>query len=1075
MATKVANGDVKNVDIKAARDGQKEAVTSLTGMYILVAALVAIAWGLGCYGCSFLWVFFLVSCLFVIWRAKISRIIKRHLDFEEATLHRKRALRQSETVEWLNFLLNRWWVFSSSTIEDLVKKRLDDRLLAIKPTFLESLALTTFNVGEQTPHIRNVRVFEFSEGVPGGHKPCTWFSVNQPPKGLDNMSTYQVVVESDVTMQCEDFKMIFRGRVGSKRVNVGFDMVIQELVLSGTVQAIIQFSMDVPFPHIAKATVCFTEKPDVTFNISLLRAIQMMEVPLLKSWIHTNVMESLTKALVDPASVDIHFAKIGPIQINRGKPKKNAAEGVLTIQLKGVPVKGAASDEIRYSVLRVGENKRETLEVPASEEWEDVCSFFIYSLSNEKLQIKNKCKRLLTSTVLEKHECYLSSFPFKVREFADKEIKNKDGSLLSMKMQYTALPALNLETLLESKRDKVTETAGVMYICIHGAVNVLVADKNGASDPYCVLFCDRRRVLTTPYIPHTRNPRWESSVEFFVSDYTKSSLSFFVFDWDGTNVIDDDFLGSTHLQLSTEETCIVKKTLTLGYNKPSEGYVVDKSCGMITVSVVFRPVSSVAKSEKFRQLTESINNTDFLYNEDMVSPASVNMAYLRLPKREDDQAARASTSASAYIEEYLEGKTIVELTLLQAKDLVAMDRNGYSDPFCVVLKNGKKVFTTGVKKKTLFPKWNETVTVELEGDDAMLTIEMYDNDMIGKDFMGKIPLTVEKLKELSVKGTADWFPLQRTKSGKLQLKCQVTCKDNMKNKDATDSLKNDVFDSPPESPVKPVLPDMVVDDTYLNSVHLPSNTLMASSPQQGPIKRLSTTMPAAQIRRSNSDLTNSTNSNRLQGRRGTQSFNMYRKDSLTLQPPGMRPSESINSLAVLPKSPGDNVSLTSSAHDTTLDSSICGDKLYSVKGKVMQARGLDRVDGDFYCKVRLEHQSRSSRLKLFSNTRVIAKSPMIRSSHPDINLTFEVDRGHGVSSEDLLIFDVKQSSKDHLATKGFPLKDLLADCDASGVVTWLKLENGIDVEISLSSGAPSPTHQRRSARILKSLSFRRDK
>lgn len=108
MATKVANGDVKNVDIKAARDGQKEAVTSLTGMYILVAALVAIAWGLGCYGCSFLWVFFLVSCLFVIWRAKISRIIKRHLDFEEATLHRKRALRQSETVEWLNFLLNRW-------------------------------------------------------------------------------------------------------------------------------------------------------------------------------------------------------------------------------------------------------------------------------------------------------------------------------------------------------------------------------------------------------------------------------------------------------------------------------------------------------------------------------------------------------------------------------------------------------------------------------------------------------------------------------------------------------------------------------------------------------------------------------------------------------------------------------------------------------------------------------------------------------------------------------------------------------------------------------------------------------
>ena len=43
----------------------------------------------------------------------------------------------------------------------------------------------------------------------------------------------------------------------------------------------------------------------------------------------------------------------------------------------------------------------------------------------------------------------------------------------------------------------------------------------------------------------------------------------------------------------------------------------------------------------------------------------------------------------------------------------ATDIAGYSDPFCVVVVGGKKVFTTNVKKKTLFPKWNETVTTEL--------------------------------------------------------------------------------------------------------------------------------------------------------------------------------------------------------------------------------------------------------------------------------------------------------------------------------------------------------------------------
>ena len=47
---------------------------------------------------------------------------------------------------------------------------------------------------------------------------------------------------------------------------------------------------------------------------------------------------------------------------------------------------------------------------------------------------------------------------------------------------------------------------------------------------------------------------------------------------------------------------------------------------------------------------------------------------------------------------------------------------GYSDPFCTVLVGGKKIFTTNVKKKTLFPKWNETVTTELNKDAPEITI-----------------------------------------------------------------------------------------------------------------------------------------------------------------------------------------------------------------------------------------------------------------------------------------------------------------------------------------------------------------
>ena len=45
----------------------------------------------------------------------------------------------------------------------------------------------------------------------------------------------------------------------------------------------------------------------------------------------------------------------------------------------------AAAEDIRYTVLTIGDRKRQTHEAPATEEWEDVCSFFIYNLAQERV------------------------------------------------------------------------------------------------------------------------------------------------------------------------------------------------------------------------------------------------------------------------------------------------------------------------------------------------------------------------------------------------------------------------------------------------------------------------------------------------------------------------------------------------------------------------------------------------------------------------------------------------------------------------------------------------------------------
>ena len=69
--------------------------------------------------------------------------------------------------------------------------------------------------------------------------------------------------------------------------------------------------------------------------------------------------------------------------------------------------------------------------------------------------------------------------------------------------------------------DFFSTDAGVMYVQIHSANNLLALDRTGTSDPYCVLFANRRKVKTTNYVCKTCNPKWEVTAEFFVADFTQ--------------------------------------------------------------------------------------------------------------------------------------------------------------------------------------------------------------------------------------------------------------------------------------------------------------------------------------------------------------------------------------------------------------------------------------------------------------------------------------------------------------------------------------------------------------------------
>ncbi|KAK5091304.1 Tricalbin-2 [Lithohypha guttulata] len=111
----------------------------------------------------------------------------------------------------------------------------------------------------------------------------------------------------------------------------------------------------------------------------------------------------------------------------------------------------------------------------------------------------------------------------------------------------------------------------------------------------------------------------------------------------------------------------------------------------------------------------------------------------------------------------------LRVDVLDAAELPAADRNGYSDPYCKFKLNGKEIHKTKTQKKTLHPAWNETFETLISSRTAAdFRVDIYDWDFGDKaDFLGGANIKLAELKPLEAKEYT--YPLDG-KSGVIRLK-----------------------------------------------------------------------------------------------------------------------------------------------------------------------------------------------------------------------------------------------------------------------------------------------------------------
>ncbi len=93
----------------------------------------------------------------------------------------------------------------------------------------------------------------------------------------------------------------------------------------------------------------------------------------------------------------------------------------------------------------------------------------------------------------------------------------------------------------------------------------------------------------------------------------------------------------------------------------------------------------------------------------------------------------------------------IRVDLLDGADLPAADRNGYSDPYCKFMLNGKEVFKSSEQKRTLNPVWRQYFEAPISsriGADFKVTV--WDWDAVGNDdFLGEAKINLELLEPLT--------------------------------------------------------------------------------------------------------------------------------------------------------------------------------------------------------------------------------------------------------------------------------------------------------------------------------------
>ncbi|NXQ87244.1 MCTP1 protein, partial [Nyctibius grandis] len=290
-------------------------------------------------------------------------------------------------------------------------------------------------------------------------------------------------------------------------------------------------------------------------------------------------------------------------------------------------------------------------------------------------------------------------------------------------------------------------------ITLRRGQNLAARDRGGTSDPYVKFKLGGKEVFRSKTIHKNLNPVWEEKACILI-DNPREPLYIKVFDYDFG--LQDDFIGSAFLDLTSLE--LNRQTdVTLSLKDP---HYPDHDLGSILLSVLLAPREeqrevTMLMRKSWKRSSKVTFNYDVLPNmpssclwHRIYSPSScVLMTLFCVSSNQNHETVELLILRLSDLHRKSQlWRGIVSVTLIEGRELKAMDANGLSDPY-VKFRLGHQKYKSKIVPKTLNPQWREQFDFHLyEERGGIIDITVWDKDAGKKDdFIGRCQVDLSTL------------------------------------------------------------------------------------------------------------------------------------------------------------------------------------------------------------------------------------------------------------------------------------------------------------------------------------------